>query len=156
MIDSLLLRGEQNAWTAILHAETTTGDVPKQKLLLKNKKTFLLESLFNKVAGIQSYYFIKKRLQHRCFPVKFAKFLKNTYFEENVRTTLSFHDSAYIWTTGILRKAILVYIIENLYYLQTYIFAKLNISLALLLKDFCSSWELYYFEIFLKNKLALK
>ena len=36
----------------------------------------------------------KNRLQHRCFPVKFAKFLrtpifKNTYFEEHRRTTAS-------------------------------------------------------------------
>ena len=35
--------------------------------------------------------FIKKRLQHRCFPVKFAKFFKNTYFEEHLWTTASFH-----------------------------------------------------------------
>ena len=42
----------------------------------------MLESLFNKVAG-QACNFIKKRLQHRCFPVKIVKLvrtpiLKNT------------------------------------------------------------------------------
>ena len=31
--------------------------------------------------------FIKKRLQHKCFPIKFAKFFKNTYFEEHLRMT---------------------------------------------------------------------
>ena len=31
-------------------------------------------SLFNKVAGLQVCNSIKKRLQHRCFPLKFAKF----------------------------------------------------------------------------------
>ena len=31
---------------------------------------------FNKVAGLQLYY---KRLQHRCFSVKFAKFLKTPF-----------------------------------------------------------------------------
>ena len=36
----------------------------------------VLESPFNKVAGLQSCNFIKNRLQHRCFPVKFAKFLR--------------------------------------------------------------------------------
>ena len=36
-------------------------------------KTPVLESRFNKAAG-QAYNFIKKRLQHRCFSLKFAKF----------------------------------------------------------------------------------
>ena len=34
------------------------------------------KSLFNKVAGLQACNFVKKRLQHRCFPVITAKFLK--------------------------------------------------------------------------------
>ena len=34
----------------------------------------MLESLFNKVAGLQGNY-IKKRIQHRCFPVNNAKIL---------------------------------------------------------------------------------
>ena len=36
----------------------------------------MLESLFNKVAGLQSCNFIKKRFQRRCFPVKLANFLR--------------------------------------------------------------------------------
>ena len=36
----------------------------------------MLESLFNKLAGLQASSFIKKRLQHRCFAVKLAKFLR--------------------------------------------------------------------------------
>ena len=63
-------------------------------------RKFQLESLFNKVAGLKVCGFIKKRLQHRCFPMKFAKFLffkkiisyeilKNTYFEEHLQTTTS-------------------------------------------------------------------
>ena len=54
-----------------------------KKAVLKNfaiftgKKPVLeLESLFNKVAGLQACNFIKKRLEHRCFPVNFAKFLR--------------------------------------------------------------------------------
>ena len=46
----------------------------------------MLEFVFNKVAGLKALNFIKKRLQHRRSPVKFAKFLK-TYFEEHHRTT---------------------------------------------------------------------
>ena len=35
----------------------------------------MLESLFNEPCN-----FIKKRLQYRCYPVKFAKIFKNTFF----------------------------------------------------------------------------
>ena len=40
------------------------------------RKTPVLESIFNNISGLQSCNFIKKRLQHRCFPIKFAKFLR--------------------------------------------------------------------------------
>ena len=36
----------------------------------------MLESLFNKVAGLWACNFIKISLRHRCFPAKFAKFLR--------------------------------------------------------------------------------
>ena len=45
----------------------------------------MLESLFNKVAGLKAHNFIKKKLQHnfikkklqhRCFPVNIAKLLR--------------------------------------------------------------------------------
>ena len=35
----------------------------------------MLESLFDKVAGLRASR-KKKRFQHKCFPVKFAKFLR--------------------------------------------------------------------------------
>ena len=38
---------------------------------------------FNKVAGLKSYNFIKSRLQHRCFPVNFCKFLRKTHPANN-------------------------------------------------------------------------
>ena len=41
-------------------------------------KAPVLESLSNKVAGLQACNFVKKRLQHWCFPVKFAKFLRTS------------------------------------------------------------------------------
>ena len=40
----------------------------------------MLESLFNKVAGAQACNYIKKRLQHRPFPVNIAKFLRTAFF----------------------------------------------------------------------------
>ena len=40
---------------------------------------------FNKVAGLQLYF---KRLQQRCFPVKFVKFLRTTFFAEHLQWLL--------------------------------------------------------------------
>ena len=39
-------------------------------------KTHVLESLFNKISGLKVCNFIRKKLQHRCFPVNIAKFLR--------------------------------------------------------------------------------
>ena len=36
----------------------------------------MLEFLFNKIASVQGCNFFKKKLHHRCFKVKFAKFLR--------------------------------------------------------------------------------
>ena len=38
------------------------------------------ESLFNKVAGVKACNFTEKKLLHRCFPVRFAKFLRTVFF----------------------------------------------------------------------------
>ena len=43
----------------------------------------MLEYLFNKVRKNVAI----KRLQHRCFPVKFAKFLRTLTFEEHLPKT---------------------------------------------------------------------
>ena len=44
------------------------------------------ESFIKKVAG---YWLIKKRLQHSCFPVDWAKCFKNTYFEEPLQVAVN-------------------------------------------------------------------
>ena len=36
----------------------------------------MYESIFSNAAGLKACNFVKKRLQHRCFPVKFAKILR--------------------------------------------------------------------------------
>ena len=41
-----------------------------------HRETPVLDSLFNKVVGLQACNFIKKKLQQWCFPVNIAKFLK--------------------------------------------------------------------------------
>ena len=47
----------------------------KLKFRKFHKETPVLESLFNKVSGLKACNFIKKRIQHSCFPLKFARFL---------------------------------------------------------------------------------
>ena len=50
----------------------------------------MLESAFNKVADLQACKFIKKRHQHRCFPMKVVKFLRTPFFKEHLRWLLLF------------------------------------------------------------------
>ena len=38
----------------------------------------MLVSVLNKVAGLSACNFIKKKLEHRCFPMNFAKFLRTS------------------------------------------------------------------------------
>ena len=62
--------------------------------VLKNfnihRKTPVLEFFLNKVTGLKACNFIfENRLQHRCFPVNIANFLKTTFFEEPLQTTTS-------------------------------------------------------------------
>ena len=46
-----------------------------------HRKTSVLESLFSKVVSLKAWNFIKKKLQHRCFPVNIAKFLRKFYLK---------------------------------------------------------------------------
>ena len=43
---------------------------------------------FKKVAGLKACSLFRKRLQHRCFPVGFAKFLRTIFFTEHLRWLL--------------------------------------------------------------------
>ena len=51
-------------------------------------KTPVLESVFNKVAVLRASNFIKKRLTYRCFPVKFAKFLRTNILKSICKQVL--------------------------------------------------------------------
>ena len=58
------------------------------KTLAKFTGKHLCWSLFfNKVAGLQPSSLLKKRLQHMCFPVNFAKFLRTPFFKEHHSVT---------------------------------------------------------------------
>ena len=47
------------------------------------------ESLFNKVASLNTCNFIKKSLRHRCFPLKCTKFLRTPFFTEHLQGAAS-------------------------------------------------------------------
>ena len=54
------------------------------KVILR-KKVFLKYPTFRrKICMDEACNFIRKRLQQRCFPVKFEKSFKNIYFEEHL------------------------------------------------------------------------
>ena len=42
----------------------------------------VLESIFNETAGVGVWNVIKKRLQHRCFTVNYAKFLRTPILDQ--------------------------------------------------------------------------
>ena len=50
------------------------------KILQISQETLVLEFLFNEVAGLQVCNFIKMSLQYRCFPVKFVKVLRTSFY----------------------------------------------------------------------------
>ena len=55
----------------------------------KFTRKHLCQSLFfNKVAGLRSTTLLKKRLQHRFFPLNFSKFLRTSFLTEHLRWLL--------------------------------------------------------------------
>ena len=69
-----------------------------QKFRKFHWKTTVMESLFNK--GAKAYNFIKERLQHRYFPVKFAKFLKTSILMNPSSVNGKLHFCAVLHTTS--------------------------------------------------------
>ena len=53
-----------------------------------HRKTHVLQSRWIKVADLTDCNFIKKRLQHKCFPANIAKFPRKTFFTEHLRWLL--------------------------------------------------------------------
>ena len=79
----------------------------------------MLQSVLNKVAGLRTCNFIKKKRQHKCFPLKFAKFLrililKNTcerlllYFHYNSHHHYHYHHFHYHCKMHLYRLRILL------------------------------------------------
>ena len=67
---------------------TSRQEVSCEKSVLRNLAKLigkpLCQSLyFNKIAGLRPSTLLKERLQHRCFPVNFAKFLRTPFLTEH-------------------------------------------------------------------------
>ena len=52
------------------------------------QEALMLEPLFNEVLDLKDCNFIKKRLQHRCFPVNIEKFTKTVFSMKHFRQLL--------------------------------------------------------------------
>ena len=68
------------------------------------KKTLVLESLFHKTAALEACNFIKKRLQHRCFAVNIAKFLRTPNLKNICKRQLlqnKFQRLSSVWQSSI-------------------------------------------------------
>ena len=77
-----------------------------EKLVLKNFTKFtgkhLCQSLFfNKVAVLKPATLLKKRLWHRCFPVKFCENSKNNFFTEHFWATASANNHQKLEKSGV-------------------------------------------------------
>ena len=80
-----------------------------QAFFLFFSPTIVGESLFNKVAGLKVCNFIKKRIQHKCFPLNIANFLrtpvlKNICERLLLKIALDFWNRGHhehFWSTGI-------------------------------------------------------
>ena len=54
------------------------------KFRIFHRKTPVMESLLDRFGGPQACNFTEKRLYHRCFPVKFVKFLRTAFLTEHL------------------------------------------------------------------------
>ena len=58
------------------------------KILEYSQENTCVGGIFNSVAGLKTCNFIKKRLQHRHFPVNIAKFSRTAFFIEHLQWLL--------------------------------------------------------------------
>ena len=75
---------KQNVMVRSSHRRCSVKNGSSSKFRKFYRKIPVLESLFRKVAGLQACTFIKKRLQHGFFSVKFAKFLRTPHLRTYV------------------------------------------------------------------------
>ena len=64
-----------------LRSEAVTRSVLYKKVFLKSFTNFTGKHLCWKTPGLRNATLLKSKLQHRCFPVKFEKFLRTTFLK---------------------------------------------------------------------------
>ena len=62
-----------------------------------HRKTPVLVSLFSKIASLEVFKFIKKRLQYRCLPANIANFLRQFYLKNTTSGCFCTWNSRGIW-----------------------------------------------------------
>ena len=62
-----------------------------------HRKKTVLESVFDKVAGLRVWDFITKKLQQRCFPVKFAKSLRTPFLTQHLQWLPLYHCEIHLY-----------------------------------------------------------
>ena len=76
-----------------IYSRSSRPEVFCKKSIVRNFTKFTEKHLrqklfFNKVAGLRPATLLKKSLWHRCFPVNFVKFLRTTFFIDNLQWLL--------------------------------------------------------------------
>ena len=61
-------------------------------------ETPVLECVFNKAVGLHPINLLKRRLQRKCFPVNFAKFIKTNFLQSNSKKFFASVQSVKIMT----------------------------------------------------------
>ena len=89
-----------------------------------HRKTPMLESVFNKIAGVQAYNFMKRRLQHKCFPVKKTEFLRTTILKNIWKKKEHLPTTASCLTEAKYAFAINCYMCWNQLYISTMVLQK--------------------------------
>ena len=84
---------------------------PGVRMFCKKSLNTCVEVFFNKVAGLQACDFVKKRLQHRCFPVKFTKFLRTPFLKYICQRLLLYCTLTTHWYLSVL-----LYIVFNTFF----------------------------------------
>ena len=76
-----------------------------EKFCKFHRKISVLESFFNKAAGLEACNPIKARLRHRCFPMKFTKFLRTSVsnkYQIQLKKSICNHGYPEAATAGVL------------------------------------------------------
>ena len=123
MIELNVLRVQKQSFT----------DVLQNRCFFKNFANFtqkhLCWSLFNKVTGLKACTFIKKRHQHPCFPVKFAKFLRRPFFIEHLRwRLLKDNDKSIRTASGIIWISFMLTLKTSYIFIQCFFQSAMNLN----------------------------